>query len=124
MAFLCSAFMLILLHGGLDTIIVAILFWTWPLIVLGIVIWFIRKRRSNRSAMKAGSKVRLIGIPDGLENYPDPPTKSTFLKCVGHEFIVAGFNEVGMAEINIESVTGSLGEAIWIEPKFLELLSK
>jgi hypothetical protein len=74
--------------------------------------------------MNVGSKVRLIGIPDGLEDYPDFPTKSTFLKCVGREFIVAGFNEVGMAEINIESVTGSVGEKIWIETKFLELLSK
>jgi len=74
--------------------------------------------------MKVGSKVRLIGIPDGLEDYPDFPTKSTFLKCVGREFIVAGLNEVGMAEINIESVTGSSDEKIWIEPKFLELLSK
>ena len=74
--------------------------------------------------MKVGSEVRMIGIPDGLEDYPDFPTKSTFLKCVGREFIVAGFNEVGMVEIKIESVTGSAGEKIWIEPKFLELLSK
>jgi hypothetical protein len=27
--------------------------------------------------MKVGSKVRVIGIPDGLEDYPDFPTKST-----------------------------------------------
>ena len=74
--------------------------------------------------MKVGSKVRVIGIPDSLEDYPDLPTKSAFLKCVGREFIVACFNEVGMAEIKIESVTGSIGEKIWIEPKFLELLSK
>jgi hypothetical protein len=72
--------------------------------------------------MKIGSKVRLIGVPDGLEDYPDFPSKSTFLKCVGREFVVAGFNEIGWAEINIESVTGSGGEKIWIEPKFLELL--
>lgn len=74
--------------------------------------------------LKVGSKVRLIGIPDGLEDYPDFPTQSTFKKCVGREFLVAGFNEIGMAELNIESVTGSLGETIWVEPKFLELSSK
>ena len=74
--------------------------------------------------MKVGSKVRLIGIPDGLDDYPDFPSKSTFLKCVGREFVAAGFNEIGWAEINIESVTGSAGEKIWIEPKFLELLSQ
>lgn len=74
--------------------------------------------------MKVGSKVRLIGIPDGLEDYPDFPTKSTFERCIGHEFVIEGFNEVGMAELDIESVTGSVGETIWVEPKFLELISK
>jgi hypothetical protein len=73
--------------------------------------------------MKVGSKVRVIGIPDGLEDYPDFPTKSTFIKCIGRAFLIAGFNEVGMAEIGIESVTGSVGEKIWIEPRFLELIS-
>jgi hypothetical protein len=74
--------------------------------------------------MTVGCTVRLTGIPDGLEDYPDFPTKSTFLKCVGREFIIAGFNEIGMAEIGIESVTGSVGETIWIEPQFLEVVSK
>jgi hypothetical protein len=74
--------------------------------------------------MKVGSKVRVIGIPEGLEDYPDFPTKSTFIKCIGREFVIAGFNEVGMAEIGIESVTGSVGEKIWIEPRFLEVISK
>lgn len=70
--------------------------------------------------MNAGSRVRLIAVPDGLEDYPDFPTKSTFEKCVGHEFLIAGFNELGMAELGIELVTGSVGETIWVEPKFLE----
>jgi len=74
--------------------------------------------------MRIGSKVRVISVPDGLEDYPDLPTKSTFMKCVGREFVIAGFNEVGMAEIGIESVNGSVGETIWIEPQFLELVSK
>jgi hypothetical protein len=29
-----------------------------------------------------------------------------------------------MAEIEIESVTGSVGETIWVEPEILELVSK
>ena len=74
--------------------------------------------------MKVGSKVRVTGIPEGLEDYPDSPTKSTFIKCVGREFVIAGFNEVGMAELDISSVNGSVGEKIWIEPQFLELVSK
>jgi hypothetical protein len=73
--------------------------------------------------MNVGSKVRVIAIPDGLENFPDLPTKSIFEKCIGHEFVIAGFNEVGMAELNIQAVTGSVGETIWIEPKFLHLIS-
>lgn len=40
------------------------------------------------------------------------------------EFVIAGFNEVGMAEIGIESVTGSVGETIWVEPTFLQLISR
>ena len=74
--------------------------------------------------MKVGDVVRIIGIPDGLENYPDFPTKSTFEKCVGQEFTIAGFNEVGMAEIIIESVTQSVGETIWIELQHLSLVAK
>ena len=74
--------------------------------------------------MKVGSKVRLVGVPDGLEDYPDFPTKSTFERCVGHNFVIEGFNDVGMAELDIQSVTGSVGETIWVEPRFLELISK
>lgn len=74
--------------------------------------------------MKIGSKVRLVGVPDGLEDYPDLPTKTTFEKCVGHEFVIADFNEVGMAEIGIQSVTGNEGEKIWVGIQFLELVSK
>lgn len=51
--------------------------------------------------MQVGCRVRLVGVPDGLEDYPDFPTKSTFERCVGHEFVISGFNEVGMAELDI-----------------------
>ena len=74
--------------------------------------------------MKVGSKVRVLGIPEGLEDYPDLPTKSTFERCIGREFVISGFNDAGMAELGIHSVTGKVGEKIWIEPKFLELISK
>jgi hypothetical protein len=74
--------------------------------------------------MRIGSKVRLVGVPDGLEDYPDMPTKTTFEKCVGHEFVIAGFNDVGMAELAIQSVTGNKGETIWVEVQFLEQVSK
>ena len=51
--------------------------------------------------MKVASTVRVIGIPDGFDDDPDRPAKSTFIKCVGREFAIAGFNKVGLAEIGI-----------------------
>ena len=67
--------------------------------------------------------MRLVGVPDGLSDDPDLPTKSTFERCVGHEFVVSGFNEIGMAELDIQSITGSIGETIWVEQCFLKVIS-
>jgi hypothetical protein len=73
--------------------------------------------------MKIGDRVRLIGVPDNLPNPPDLPTKEVFGKSVGCEFVVAGVNDFGMAELVIESVTQSVGETIWVEPEFLEVIA-
>jgi hypothetical protein len=74
--------------------------------------------------MKIGDKVRLIGIPVGVpEGDSDLPTKKTFERCLGHAFVIIGFNEIGWAEIEITPVTGSVGEALWVEPEFLQLIS-
>ncbi|HEX3741663.1 MAG TPA: hypothetical protein VHV29_18340 [Terriglobales bacterium] len=73
--------------------------------------------------MKLGDQVRIIGMPDGLEESPDFSTRSTFEKCLGHEFVVASFNQFGMAELEIQSITGNFGESIWVEPKFLQVIS-
>ena len=43
---------------------------------------------------------------------------------LGHEFKIVGFNEIGLAEIVAESLTGRVGETIWIEPWFLEPVSE
>jgi hypothetical protein len=77
----------------------------------------------NDWSIKIGARVRVTSVPQGLEDYPDFPTKSAFERRVGHEFVIAGFNDVGMAELEIGSVTGSVGETIWIEPKFLAKIS-
>lgn len=74
--------------------------------------------------MNLGSKVRLVGVPDGLEESLEFPTRSTFERCLGREFAIAGFNELGMAQLDVESVTGHFGESIWVEPQFLEVLRK
>ncbi len=73
--------------------------------------------------MKAGDKVKLIGVPPGLEDFPDLPTKSTFERCVGREFIVAAVTENGWAELPIGAVTGNEREKIYVAPAFLEMAS-
>jgi hypothetical protein len=75
--------------------------------------------------MKIGDRVRLTSLPPDLPiGDADLPTRVTFEKCIGREFLVTGFNELGMAELDIESATGSVGETIWVEPQFLELISR
>jgi hypothetical protein len=74
--------------------------------------------------IKIGDAVKLTGVPSGLTDADALMTKSAFEKCVGSEFQVAGFNDYGMAEIIIESVTGNIGETIWVEPQFLTVISK
>ena len=73
--------------------------------------------------MKVGDRVRLVGVPPDLpRGDADLPTIETFQKCVGHTFVIADFNEIGWAEINIGSVTGRMLETIWVEPEFLQLV--
>jgi hypothetical protein len=75
--------------------------------------------------MNVGDRVRLISLPPGLPlGDAKLPTKATIERCVGREFVISEFNELGMAELDIESVTGRAGETIWIEPNFLKLISK
>lgn len=72
--------------------------------------------------MNIGTRVRLVGVPNDLPDPIDLPTKAVFAECVGHEFIVAGLNDFGMAELIVESVTHRAGKTIWVEPEFLEIL--
>jgi hypothetical protein len=74
--------------------------------------------------MKVGFKVRITGVPEGLEDFPDFPTKSTFERCVGREFVIAGFNDIGDAELGIGAVTGNPGEKIWIGARFLQIIQR
>lgn len=72
--------------------------------------------------MKIGDKVRLIAVPPNIPVGDDQlPTRALFDSCLGKEFEICGFNEIGWAEIVVQSVTGKTGETIWVEPEFLEL---
>jgi hypothetical protein len=66
----------------------------------------------------------LVDVPPGLEDFPDLPTKSTFQRCLGGEFTVTGINEIGWAELPIESITGNKGEKIYVSPRFLSVISE
>ena len=70
--------------------------------------------------MKAGDRVRLIGLPSDVE---DPHTILTFQKCFGHEFTVTAINEIGWAELQIEAITGTSGDLIYVSPRFLKIIS-
>ena len=73
--------------------------------------------------MRIGSAVQLIRLPPNLpRGDASLPTQAIFEKCLGQNFLIAKFNEVGWAELNIESVTGHIGETIWVEPEYLTLL--
>jgi hypothetical protein len=75
--------------------------------------------------MNIGDQVRLIGIPPNLPlGDADLPTKAVFEKCLGNMFTVVSFNAIGFAELSIDSVTGSRGETIWVEPEFLKIISR
>ena len=73
--------------------------------------------------MKVGDRVRWIGLPENLPEHESLPTRATFERCLGQVFITLALNEIGWVELNIESVTGSVNETIWVEPEFLEIVS-
>ena len=75
---------------------------------------------SRYGIMEVGDKVRLVAIPPDLE---DASTEWTFKHCLGHEFIVAAINEVGYAELQIESITGTSGDKIYVPPGCLTVIS-
>jgi hypothetical protein len=55
---------------------------------------------------------------------PDSKHKPPLRNVWGGSSPYRGFNEIGWAELHIESVTNSRGEKIWVEPEFLEPASK
>jgi len=69
--------------------------------------------------MKVGDKVRLVAIPHDIV---DAAEKSVYERCLGHEFSVAAFNELGYAELQIEAITGTSGDKIYVPHRFLKTL--
>jgi hypothetical protein len=78
--------------------------------------------------MKAGDRVKLIGIPTGLRDEDDLPTLTLFKKCLGQSFVVAEMEAVEglpyqLARLDVGHVLGKQpwAHSIWVEPEYLEL---
>ena len=73
--------------------------------------------------MKIGDKVRLVQLPANIvAGNASLETLTVFRKCLGKQFRVGGFNEVGWVELHVGNITKSKTEVIWAEPNLLELI--
>jgi hypothetical protein len=53
--------------------------------------------------MEIGDTVKLVRLPENLPRGDAAlPTLAVFEECLGHEFAIVGFNEIGWAELDIE----------------------
>jgi len=59
--------------------------------------------------MNAGDLVRIIRVPDGVQDSDDFKTRSTLERCVGRVFPVMGSNEYGMIQIDVGELSGKSG---------------
>jgi len=78
---------------------------------------------SNRD-MREGDLIRVIRVPDRVEDTAEFKTRSTLGRCLGRVFPIMGFNEYGMIQIDVGEVVGrhSYMESIWIEPECVEFV--
>jgi len=73
--------------------------------------------------LKQGDLVRILRVPDIVQESEGFKTRSTLERCVGRVFPIIAFNEYGMIQIDVGEVVGkpSYMESIWIEPECVEL---
>jgi hypothetical protein len=78
--------------------------------------------------MKAGDRVKLIGVPPNLRDEDDLRTLTLFEKCLGQSFVVAEMETVEgvpypLAKLGVGHILGkeTWEEVIWIEPGYLQL---
>ncbi len=78
--------------------------------------------------MKAGDRVKLIGIPPNLRDEDDMQTLTLFQKCLGQSFVVAEMEAVEglpyqLAKLHVGHILGkeTWEDVIWVEPEYLQL---
>jgi hypothetical protein len=82
----------------------------------------------NGGAMKAGDRVKLIGIPPGIHDLEQLKTRSLLDKCLNQSFVVDGIESFpGVADrfarLDVGHILGepSYMHTIWIEEGFLQI---
>lgn len=80
--------------------------------------------------MKAGDKVKLVGIPPDVRDEEDMQTRTLFEKCLGRTFVVAdveSFDGVPfpLAKLDVGHIVGKepFEHTIWVELQYLEVES-
>jgi len=78
--------------------------------------------------MKAGDRVKLIGIPPDAKDDAELQTRTLFEKCLGNSFIVGEMESVDglsqqLARLEVGHVLGepSYMHTIWVEEQYLEV---
>jgi hypothetical protein len=81
------------------------------------------------SEMKVGDKIRVLRIPDGLEDDERMQTKSLFGLCIGQVFPIVGIVPVPeinseLLELHVGSVVGQPAymHSIWIERELVDVV--
>jgi hypothetical protein len=82
----------------------------------------------GRALVKAGDKVKVIGIPPDAIDDGELHTRSLFEKCLGKSFVIARVGKVegldqGLAMLEVGHVLekASHMETIWVEEEYLEI---
>ena len=71
--------------------------------------------------MKEGDLIRVVKLPDAVQDSEEFKTRSTLERCVGRVFAIMGFQE-GLIQIDVGELSGrhACMESIWIEPECVE----
>jgi hypothetical protein len=77
--------------------------------------------------MRAGDKVKLVGIPPDVQDKDDLQTRTLFEKCLGQTFVVADVESLDglpfpLAKLDVGHILGKepWEDTIWVEPQYLE----
>jgi len=78
--------------------------------------------------LKIGDKVRLVGIPPGLQDDPELRTRTLFEKCLGKTFAIIALEDVDglqapLIRLDVGHIVGEApyGQTIWVEPRYLQI---